>query len=71
MRVVGWSNGSPNNQTGAGYGIRISRLDRERYFDPDWEKVIVDIDGQEEIAVSLSPSLWRSCIELRSPRIGA
>ena len=71
MRVVGWSSGSPNNQTGAGYGIRISRQDRDRHFDPDWANVTVDLDGQEEVAVDLSPSFWRCCIELRSKLIGA
>lgn len=71
MRVVGWSNGSPNNQTGAGYGIRIHKDDRKRYFDLDWETVIVDLDGREQVAVNVSASFWRSCIELRSKRIGA
>ena len=71
MRVVGWIYGSPNNESGAGYGIRISRDDRERYFDREWKAVTVDLDGQEEVAVNLSPSFWRSCIELRSKKIGA
>ncbi len=71
MRVVGWSNGSPNNLTGAGFGIRISRQDREQSFEPNWQTVIVDLDGQDDVAINVSPSFWRSCIELRSPRIGA
>ena len=71
MRVVGWSNGSPNTQTGAGYGIRISRQDRERCFHRDWKVVIVDLDGQEEVAINVSPSFWRSCVELRSKQMGA
>jgi hypothetical protein len=32
MKVSGWSNGTPNNHIGAGYGIRISYTDRDRYF---------------------------------------
>ena len=32
MIVVGWNNGSPNNRTGAGYGVRIVREDRDMVF---------------------------------------
>lgn len=71
MRVVGWHKGSPNSQTGAGYGTRIGRDDRERYFDRDWEAVTVELGGREEAVVNVSASFWRSCIELRSRKIGA
>ena len=71
MKVTGRWGGSRNDQTGAGYGIRIRERDRKRHFDPDSTEVTVDLDGQEEVAVDLTPSFWRSCIELRSPRIGA
>ena len=30
MIVSGWNNGSPDNRTGAGYGIRLSKEDRGR-----------------------------------------
>lgn len=29
---TGWCNGSPNNRTGAGYGIRISLRDRDSFL---------------------------------------
>ena len=35
MIVVGWNNGSPNNRTGAGYGVRIVREDRDMYVFPE------------------------------------
>ena len=42
MRVMGWSNGQPL-PTGAGYGVRISGQDRDEYFDPGWDEVILDL----------------------------
>lgn len=38
MIVSGWNNGSPNNRTGAGYGIRISKDDR----DEEWDSVEIE-----------------------------
>ena len=70
MRVVGWSNGSPNNETGAGYGIRVSRSNRERYFDRTWLAVKLNIEEQIQVSIDISPSFWRRCIELRSQKIG-
>ncbi|KXB08279.1 hypothetical protein AKJ58_00320 [candidate division MSBL1 archaeon SCGC-AAA385D11] len=69
MKVKGWNNGSPL-ETGAGYGIRISRKDREAYFRREWESVIIDLEGGSTIEVNISESFWRDCIELRSARIG-
>jgi hypothetical protein len=70
MMVAGWSNGSPNPVTGAGYGIRIVRIDRDRDFRPDWTDVCVQLNGGDTALVSISPSFWRSCSELRSSSIG-
>jgi len=69
MGVVGWSNGSPTS-SGAGYGIRIARIDRDKYFQREWLCVIVELGGEGWIRVNLSDSFWRSCIELRSAQIG-
>jgi len=45
MRVSGWNNGSPNNTTGAGYGVRISSFsDRDKYFKRDWDKVLIELE---------------------------
>jgi len=69
MRVVGWNNGSPT-RTGAGYGIRIVRNDRDRHFQKVWDSVVIELEGDEAVKINLSQSFWRGCIELRSARIG-
>ncbi len=71
MIVTGWNNGSPNNNTGAGYGIRISPEDRDKFFQRNWDTVIIRLEGDdEEVEVVLSESFWQGCPELRSARIG-
>lgn len=70
MIVVGWNNGSPNNSTGAGYGIRIAREDRDNYFQKAWSSVTIELDGRDLVNVKLSEAFWRDCIELRSAKIG-
>jgi len=37
--VTGWNNGSPNNNTGEGYGVRLSPSDRDSYFQKNWVTV--------------------------------
>ena len=72
MRVSGWNNGSPNNTTGAGYGVRISSFsDRDKYFKRDWDKVLIELEGNGEIEVNISQSFWSGCCELRSAKIGS
>ena len=70
MDVVGWNNGSPDNITGAGYGIRISKDNRKKYFKEEWTNVIVDIEGEVTVSVNLTNSFWKKCSELRSSMIG-
>jgi hypothetical protein len=69
MRATAWNNGS-HSATGAGYGLRISRQDRDRFFDPQWQEVVFDLGGEAEATTALSESFWRSCSELRSADIG-
>lgn len=70
MIVAGWNNGSPNNITGGGYGIRVTRKDRDKYFKREWRSAIVKI-GEGNIAeINLSDSFWKNCIEIRNKRIG-
>ena len=46
VQARGWHNGSPRS-SGAGYGIRISKADRDRYFVPGWDDVELEFpDGQ-------------------------
>ena len=63
MIVVGWNNGSPNDRTGGGYGIRVTREDRDRYFQVGWPSVTIELDKENMIEVSLSDSFWRGCID--------
>lgn len=70
MIVTGWSNGSPNNTTGAGYGIRVSRQDRDRYFQREWPFVTIELGNRGATEANLSSSFWRGCAELRGREIG-
>ncbi|WP_292384383.1 hypothetical protein [Methanoculleus sp. UBA430] len=70
MKVSCWSNGTPNGHTGAGYGIRISYDDRDRYFQRSWGSVEVVLDNGEVVDVSLSEKFWATCPELKSAVIG-
>ena len=70
MIVSGWNNGSPDNRTGVGYGIRMSRGDRDEYFDPEWSSVMIELEGMGETEVNVTPSFWRRCTELRKADIG-
>lgn len=69
IRVTAWSNGHPL-PTGAGYGVKLSHRDRDKFFDTGWDEVIIDLDQGEKVPVSLSYSFWLSCSELRSAAIG-
>lgn len=69
MRATGWSNGRPLS-SGAGYGLRISVSDRDRFFRPDWNHVLLEADGSRQVVVRLSASFWKTCTELRSAEIG-
>jgi hypothetical protein len=70
MIVKGWDNGSPNNSTGSGYGIRLSPSDRDKWFRQEWSHVTLHIEGGGEVEANLAPSFWRRCTELRHKGIG-
>jgi hypothetical protein len=70
MIATGWSDGSPNNVTGGGYGVRISRKDREKYFQREWPSVTVELEEWGTTEANVAPSFWRSCTELRGKVIG-
>jgi hypothetical protein len=69
MLATGWNNGS-HSATGAGYGLRIAREDRDRYFNEAWGHAVFDLAGEAEATTRLSASFWRSCTELRSAELG-
>jgi hypothetical protein len=64
MKVTVWSNG------GTGYGLKVGEGDRDRFFDPSWRSVVLELAGQGDVVASVSPSFWRACRELRSAEIG-
>ncbi|GAB4054938.1 hypothetical protein GCM10028775_47400 [Catellatospora paridis] len=66
--VSAWNQGN-HYPTGAGYGVKLSVADRERLFDRAWRDVIVELD-HGPVVVTLSPSFWATCSELRSAHIG-
>ena len=69
MNVTAWSNGNPNDVTGAGYGIRLKKSDRDNVFNKKWNDVIILVD-KTSFKVPISDSFWRNCTELRSAEIG-
>lgn len=70
MIASGWSNGSPNDSTGGGYGIKIRRKDRDDHFQRTWPSVIIEIENREVLEIIPSSSFWRNCLELRRKEIG-
>ena len=69
MRATAWSNGSPSS-SGAGCGLKISREERDRFFDSGWKEISLQLPGQDSVAVPVSESFWKSCTELHSASIG-
>jgi hypothetical protein len=69
VRATAWHNGGPP-ASAAGYGIKFSEADRDRYFRREWTEVVLDL-GNVAATVQLSASFWRHCSELRSADIGA
>jgi len=69
MRGRGWSNGNPSS-TGAGYGIAISKSDRDEQFAREPSSVKLKLEAGPTVRVRLTSSFWRSCSEFRSIEIG-
>jgi hypothetical protein len=72
VEASGWHNGTPRS-SGAGYGIRISKSDRDRYFVPGWNKVQLEFPDGQRVEVDLTGSFWKPetpCAELRDAAIG-
>ena len=71
MKVTAWNNGE-HHQTGAGYGLKLSASDRDRYFRESWGTVLIHLpDGVESEVNTDKASFWNeSCRELISQEIG-
>ena len=68
------ADGKVDRTCGAGHdgddGGLVSLPDDPEDFDVAWTEVLVTLDGGEETVISLSPSFWRTCPELRSAEVG-
>ena len=58
MQASAWNDG------GNTYGIRVGLPNRDRYFDPEWSEIEVELDGRFH-TFKLTPSFWRRCPEFR------
>jgi hypothetical protein len=68
--ATGWHNGHPSHEA-AGYGLKLTKADRDRYFDRTWQEVELQfVSDQSVTTVQLNPSFWGGCTELRSATIG-
>ncbi|QBQ53078.1 hypothetical protein [Nitrosococcus wardiae] len=71
MQVIAWSNGS-HKKSGAGYGVKLSIEDRDRYFERGWQSVKLTLEDGAEIEVNVGKkSFWSgTCRELIHSQIG-
>jgi hypothetical protein len=58
VEASGWHNGRPRS-SGAGYGIKISKIDRDRYFVPGWDNVQLEFSDGQRAEVDLTRSFWK------------
>lgn len=71
MIVTAWKN-SKNQSQGAGYGLKVSQDDRDRYFQQEWKSVILELEGiAQQAKVNIAKaSFWDgTCRELISSEI--
>jgi hypothetical protein len=58
MNVKAWSNGK------GVYGIRIGGANREKFFNPQWRQITVEIGGAPRL-FKLTAGFWKDCPEFR------
>ena len=64
FEVTAWNNGSD------GYGFRIRKGDRDRYFSRKVSCINLFLPGNEDsIPINITPPFWGNCPELRSKSI--
>jgi hypothetical protein len=69
MHATGWHNGGPPLEP-SGYGLKFVARDRDKYFDDEWQTVVLGLEGSDDVTIDLTKSFWRSCTELRSAHVG-
>lgn len=73
MIVTAWNNGDWH-ETGAGYGIRVSRKDRDKFFENTWKSITLTFEGSKtkaKVNVAKKTFWGRDCRELIKKEIGA
>jgi hypothetical protein len=60
MKVSTWK----SHKYGGTYGIRVGYGNRQRFFNPSWKWIEVEIDG-ERYKFQLTPGFWHHCPEFR------
>jgi len=72
MIVTAWNNGK-HHDSGAGYGLKLTISDRDKYFIRDWKQILLYFsDSGEGVEVNIDKdSFWDdTCRELISIDIG-
>ena len=69
MLVTGWKSGKFAARRAVTIGLKVGRKNVERFFDKDWDFVLVEIES-ETIPAKITGTFWTTCPELRSPAIG-
>jgi hypothetical protein len=72
MIVTAWNN-SEHHVTGPGYGVKIQSSDIDKFFSPEWDYILLNLEGESEpVEVNTNKnSFWSgSCGELINKRIG-
>ena len=72
MIVTAWNNGL-HDESGSGYGLKVSNTDRNQYFKREWGTVFLELEGfLQLVEVNIrKKSFWEgTCRELISKDIG-
>ena len=72
MIVTAWNNGK-HRSSGAGYGFKLSVLDRDHHIGRDWQSVFVSLPNGTVVEANVAkPSFWsKKCRELINRDFGA
>jgi len=59
MIVTGWNNGD-HLKSGAGYGVKLKTGDRDRFFERNWETIIIEMEGSSDFikVKSMAQKCW-------------
>ena len=72
MIVHAWNNGA-QSRTGSGYGFKVNNNDRDEFFKPEWDEILLEIDGEEApaaVAVNKEGFWSEKGQELTSSQLG-